>query len=186
MSFTSFVKKAAPWLTTVASAIFPGAAPILGVASGLLSKGLGTTVKADTDSITNAITMAAASPDQLATLKKIDDDFAVQMRQLGIQEAQELEEILAQDRASARNLQIQTRSSMPAMLAWAAVITLLLCIYLLAFRPLPADGKDAILILLGAVVASYKDVYGYFFGSSAGSAQKTELLANGNGNGNSH
>lgn len=177
MSFTSFVKKAAPWLTTVASAVFPGAAPILGVASGLLSKGLNTTVKADPESIANAITMAATSPDQLATLKKIDDDFAAQMRQLGIQEETDLAQILASDRADARAMQEKTGSRTPTMLAWAAVLTLLACIYMLGFRTLPQTGHDVLMMLLGTVAATYKDVYGYFFGSSAGSDAKTSLLA---------
>lgn len=177
MSFSSVIHKVTPWIATAASIIAPGAGPIIQLAAKALSGGLGVTVASDSQSISNAITTAMANPDQLATLKKIDDDFAVQMKQLGFQNIEDLAKIDADDRASARAMQTQTRSLMPALLAGAAVFTLLACIYLLAFRTLPPSGKDAILILLGAVVASYKDVYGFFFGSSAGSERQTELLS---------
>jgi hypothetical protein len=143
MSFSSVVHKVTPWLAAAASVAVPGAGPIIQLAAKALSMGLGTTVKAEPQSIENAIATAMANPDQLATLKKIDDDFALQMRTLGIQE-----------------------------------LTVLACIYMLGFRSLPDSGHDVLMMLLGTVAATYKDVYGYFFGSSAGSDAKTAIMAN--------
>jgi len=119
----------------------------------------------------------AATPDQLAALKQLDNTFATTMKQLGIDAERDWLSFAQADTASARTMQIQTRSWMPAFLAIGSIVTLLLCIYLLAFRPLQPTGKDAVLLLSGAVVASYKDVYGYFFGSSSGSDAKNAILA---------
>ena len=57
-----------------------------------------------------------------------------------------------------------------------AMGTFLICIYLLFFQPFPEASKDVLLIVVGALIAIVKDVYGYYFGSSESSARKTELL----------
>src|SRR5215467_6937861 len=161
MSFSSVLHKVTPWIATVGSLAVPAAAPLIGIAAKCLSAGLGTPVKGTPDDIEAALTSAIANPDQLAKLKQIDNDFAAQMQQMGFTEIEELLKIDAADRADARAMQVQTRSNMPAMLAWAAVTTMLLCIGMLVFKQLPDTGHDAILILLGAVTVTYKDVYGY-------------------------
>lgn len=183
MSFSTIIHKVTPWIAQAASIVAPGAAPLIGIAARCLSTGLATTVKADPQSISDAITSAMASPEQAAKLKQIDDDFSVQMRQLGFQEIEDLAKIDADDRADARAMQVQTKSRTPTMLAWAAVLTLLACIYMLGFRTLPSTGHDVLMMLLGTVAATYKDVYGYFFGSSAGSDAKTAIIANQNSTG---
>lgn len=62
-------------------------------------------------------------------------------------------------------------------LAVLAVITFIICLYLLFFKAIPEGSKDVLLIVAGALIVIVKDVYGYYFGSSEGSARKTELLA---------
>lgn len=64
------------------------------------------------------------------------------------------------------------------VLALLAIIGFLAAGFALLSSPaLPDSVKDVLLILVGALVAIVKDVYGYYFGSSEGSAKKTELLA---------
>ena len=46
----------------------------------------------------------------------------------------------------------------------------------LMFRPVPPENKDALMMALGAVLAAFGSVVGYFFGSSKGSAEKTDVL----------
>lgn len=47
---------------------------------------------------------------------------------------------------------------------------------LLLYVPIPADNKDIVNISLGTLLGSMVTIVGYFFGSSKGSAEKTELL----------
>jgi len=50
-------------------------------------------------------------------------------------------------------------------------------IYLLIFNESPLGNRDLLNILLGALMASFGNVVNYFYGSSAGSAAKTEIMA---------
>lgn len=172
----SFIKKAAPWIGTLISAAVPGAAPFVNIASNLLSAS-GAKVPPTVQGVSDAVTGLMATPEGLAKLREIDDQVGVQMKTLGIESVEHLEQLADADRASARAMQVEVKSKMPAVLAASAVVTFFFCIYMLGFRTMPDSGHDALLILLGAVVATYKDVYGYVFGSSAGSDRKTEILA---------
>jgi len=64
------------------------------------------------------------------------------------------------------------------MYALGAVVVLgvLGVIALLVFFEMPTGNKDALLLVLGTLVASFSAVVGYFYGSSKGSADKTDLL----------
>ena len=166
-----FLKKGYPFLAAGLSV----AGPVGNLAASILGKVL--SVENPTpETVTKALEQATLTPDQQAALQQGEQQYQAQLQAMGFQHVEEVLALQEEDRASARNMQIQTRSKLPAYLAAAAVVTLLACIALLAFVNLPASGRDAILILLGAVVASYKDVYGYVFGSSAGSAEKTAAL----------
>lgn len=178
MSFADVMKKAFPFISAAASL----GGPIGVMAATLVGKAIGVDkIEPTTDAISTAIAAAFSDPTQRAALLKAEQDFQLQMAELGYKDAEALAATAAADRASARDMQVKTKALTPALLSWAAVATLIFCIYLIGFRNLPGTGHDALLILLGAVTATYKDIYGYYFGSSAGSAAKTDLLANGNG-----
>jgi len=49
-------------------------------------------------------------------------------------------------------------------------------LWLLIFNPIPEVNKDVLNIALGALVAKFSDVVAYFYGSSKGSSDKTEML----------
>lgn len=63
--------------------------------------------------------------------------------------------------------------------AWLSILVTLAFIgatFALMSLPLPVPAKDILLILIGALVSRVGDVYAYYFGSSEGSARKTEFL----------
>jgi len=50
-------------------------------------------------------------------------------------------------------------------------------ILIVVFRKvMPVENKEIGLMVIGALVAKFGDVVNYFFGSSKGSADKTELM----------
>jgi len=53
---------------------------------------------------------------------------------------------------------------------------LILVIVMLVVHAVPAENKDAMLILVGVLASAFTGVVTYFFGSSKGSADKNEML----------
>lgn len=48
---------------------------------------------------------------------------------------------------------------------------------LLVFRPTPVDNSNLLNISVGALISAFTGVVGYFFGSSLGSKEKNQILA---------
>ena len=47
----------------------------------------------------------------------------------------------------------------------------------LVYSTIPLENKDLLNLVVGALIGSFSTIVGYFFGSSKGSAEKTELMA---------
>jgi uncharacterized membrane protein len=62
------------------------------------------------------------------------------------------------------------------VLAVVIVLCVLLTTILLMKWQVPGENKDALYLVLGALLGSFTMVVSYFFGSSKGSSDKTELL----------
>lgn len=150
----------------IASAL-PG--PLGGIARSVLKDVLGNPDASDAE-IEKAL--ATANPEVLLKLRQADADFSAKMKQLDI----DLEKLAAEDRASARAMQIATRSWTPMILAAVVVIGWLAAFGFLVFRPLPSANADAIMLALGTLNAALTLVLGYYFGSSAGSRNKDETI----------
>jgi hypothetical protein len=94
--------------------------------------------------------------------------------------AQEIERFKAEveDRASARQREIQTGDqATPRMLAGIMVAGFFLVLAWLLAYGMPAQGGEALLVLLGALSSGVAAVLSYYFGLSSGSAWKSKLLA---------
>lgn len=156
-------------------------APALGTAlggplGGMAARSVAGAVLGNEDASEKQIAeaLAAASPDVLLKLKEADQQFAVRLRELDI----DLEKIAAADRDSARNRQVQSGDKTPQHLAY--IYTLGLFAMLIALAVAGDEIPDEVMPLLQtaagvlfAMVYASKD---YFFGSSAGSKQKTDLM----------
>lgn len=71
-----------------------------------------------------------------------------------------------------------TQADPRAALAVVMVILLALVVGFLVFVPIPEPNRDVLVTLVSVgVVAPIKDIYGYFFGSSAGSVAKDATIA---------
>lgn len=180
MAFTDVLKKAFPFISAAASLGGPlgtMAAAAVGSALGLAKPPAGTS-----EGISTAIASAFASPEQRAALVKAEQDFQLQMAELGYKNAEDLEATAAADRASARNMQIQTRSYVPGILAVVVTGGFFGLLTLIALHAPPPSSEKVLDVMTGGLGTAWIMVITYFFGSSAGSARKTELMSqNGNG-----
>ena len=66
------------------------------------------------------------------------------------------------------------------MYALAGLIMLLLFLFVvvLIFRPIPSVNKELLYLATGLVLGWGTSIIGYFFGSSKGSADKTDQMMN--------
>ena len=49
---------------------------------------------------------------------------------------------------------------------------------LLIYKPMPADNRDIFYLIVGALISFEGVIINYFYGSSRGSAEKSEIIKN--------
>ena len=172
MDWKQIVGTVAPWIGTALGG------PLGGMAVGALADALGLSDKTE-DALKQAI--SGATPEQMLALKKADQDFAARMQELGFQNTQALEKIASDDRDSARKREMTVLDWTPRILACAITVGFFTVLATMMRNELPKEGRDALLIMLGALGTSWTSVIAYYFGSTAGSRAKTDLIAKANG-----
>ena len=113
-----------------------------------------------------------ASPEQIVALKKADYEFRIAIRNAALEE----QRIDAGDRASARERQQKMRDWTPSILGALIIAGFFLTLAAMVAQRLPAGTETEFSIMLGALATMTAAVVNYFFGSSAGSREKTMLL----------
>jgi len=109
----------------------------------------------------------------LLALKKAEQEFAVKMRELDI----DLERISNEDRDSARNREVSLRDWTPRILAGLVTAGYFGVLFYMLTHGLPAHGgSEAMLVMLGTLGTAWGGIMAYYFGSSAGSKEKTEAM----------
>jgi hypothetical protein len=166
----ALVKSIAPTIGTALGG------PLGGVAGLALAKVLGVPDASAGDDSALAAAVQGANPEQLLALKKADQDFALQMQKLGFENLQALEAIAAGDRASAREREIKTADWTPKVLGMAITLGFFGLLFWLMRHEVPAASKDILNVMLGSLGTAWISVVTYYFGSSAGSARKDEIL----------
>jgi len=174
-AFLSGIKKAFPYISAAASL----GGPFGVMAASVVGKAIGADKITDpsSDGISNAIASAMASPEQRQALLKAEQDFQLQMAELGYKDAEDLEKIAADDRASARDREKTLKDRIPASLAIMVTLGFFGVLgYMLKWQ-IPATGHDAMLLMLGGLGSAWTSVVAYYFGSSSGSAAKDQTIS---------
>ncbi len=127
----------------------------------------------DADEETLAQTLAVASPEHLIALKKAEQAFQIALRQTQIEEMR----IDAGDRDSARARQVALNDWTPSAIGAAIILGFFVVLGAMVARQLPAGTETEFSIMLGALATMTAAVVNYFFGSSAGSKEKTRMMA---------
>jgi protein-S-isoprenylcysteine O-methyltransferase Ste14 len=96
------------------------------------------------------------------------------MDELGI----ERDKLVISDRADARSLaKVDMRPQIWISILFIGGYFILLCALLLGDIKLEGAARDQFAILIGVLTASVTAIMAFWFGSTAGSTQKTKLLA---------
>jgi hypothetical protein len=164
MDWKAIVKTVAPGLATALGG------PLAGLAVTAIGEALGVSEPTQ-EKLQQAI--AGAKPEDLLKLKVADQEFAKSMKALDV----DLERIAAGDRDSARGMQKETKSTIPGALAILVTLGFFGVLGYLLVAGKPQQGGDALLIMLGALGASFGAVVQFYFGSSASSQSKDGMLA---------
>jgi hypothetical protein len=123
--------------------------------------------------------IVAQSPTALADLKKAELAYLTRLEELGIEQ----NKIDQADRASARDREAKTGDRTASFLALGVTAGFFGALGYMLVHGAPAEGSEALYIMLGSLGTAWAAVVSYYFGSTSGSRLKTELLAKGNGNG---
>lgn len=164
MDWKAIVGTVAPTLATALGG------PLVGLATKFIGGlfGLG-------EGASDADVMAAvrgATPDDLLKLKAADNDFRLKIAALGV----DLERIAADDRNSARQREAAIKDWIPGTLAIGVTVGFFGLLTFIMFKAPPAESKDLLNIMLGALGAAWASIVAYYFGSSAGSAKMKDIL----------
>ena len=119
----------------------------------------------------------AKNPDALVKLREIEANKAVRLQEIVADQAKHDLATAAADRSSAREREVKTGDTLtPRTLAMLVTVGFFgVLAWLLAYGK-PNTGGDALLVMLGALGGAWASIISYYFGSSAGSAAKTEIL----------
>jgi len=167
------LKTFGPLLSSVAPSIATAlGGPLAGMGVKALSKAFFGNENSTEEDLQSAL--STASPDQLSQLKKVDNDFKVQMKSLDI----DLERISADDRASARNMQKEVKDWIPRALAISVTLGFFAILIYMLIYGLPTTGNEALLLLLGALQTAWGGIIAFYFGSSSGSQKKDAMIYN--------
>ena len=155
------------WLKTIAPTIATAlGGPLAGLAIEAVSKAIGI----DPKDVQSTISEGKLSADQIMLLKQAEIQMAARAQEMGLDFAK----LGNEDRKSAREMQAETRSYIPAILA--VVVTIGFFGILIGMMTETFKTSDALMLMLGSLGTAWTGIIGFYFGSSASSQNKDNLL----------
>jgi hypothetical protein len=152
--------------------------PGVTAASSILSHVLGTSN--DPLQVETALTDPAA----LERVRLAESAISVPLQRLAVTAAQaqlahefEVARVESEDREDARAMDMATRDWVPKALAMAVTGAFFGILLLMVLHEMPQENRDLMNIIMGSLGTAWISIIGYYFGTSAGSARKSELMA---------
>ena len=156
------------WLKTVAPTIATAlGGPLAGMAVSAIAKAIG----CEPDEVQNVISSNKLTAEQIASIQLAELELKKQAQSMNLDFAK----LTAEDKKSARDMQIATKSWIPALLA--VFVTIGFFGILFGLMTEQFKTSDALMLMLGSLGTAWTGVMAFYFGSSASSQAKTELLA---------
>jgi hypothetical protein len=157
------------WLKQIAPTIATAlGGPLAGMAISAVSKAIGV----DEDKVSDLISNNKLDAEQIAKIKIAEIDLQRQANELGLN----FEKLAVDDRKSARDMQMATRSWVPPLLAASVTVGFFGILVMMLLGKVDSNNP-AILMMLGSLGTAWTGIIAYYFGSSAGSQAKTDLLS---------
>ena len=155
------------WLRQIAPTIATAlGGPLAGLAVDAISKAVGI----DPKDVQATIDQGKLSSDQIAQLKSAEIAMAARAQELGL----DFEKLAVDDRKSARDMQSATQSWIPGTMA--IFVTIGFFGILIGLMTDHFKTSDALMLMLGSLGTAWTGIIAFYFGSSAGSQKKDELL----------
>ena len=155
------------WLAQIAPSIATAlGGPLAGLAVTAISKALGI----DEKDVQKTIETGKLSAEQMMSIKQAEIELQAKAQELGLN----FETLATQDRKSARDMQISTKSIIPAVLALG--VTIGFFAILVGLMTDIVTKSDALLLMLGSLGTAWTAIVSFYFGSSANSEKQTEML----------
>jgi len=155
------------WLKQIAPTIATAlGGPLAGLAVDAISKAVGI----DPKDVNKTISEGKLTADQIAQIKTAEIAMAARAQEMGL----DFEKIAVDDRKSARQMQSTTQSWIPGIMAIA--VTLGFFGILIGLMTEHFKTSDALMLMLGSLGTAWTGIIAFYFGSSAGSQKKDELL----------
>jgi hypothetical protein len=156
------------WLKTIAPTVATAlGGPLAGMAVSAIAKAIG----CNPDEVQDVISSGKLTAEQVASIQLAELELKKQAQSMNLDFAK----LIAEDKQSARDMQIATKSWIPALLA--VFVTIGFFGILLGLMTEHFKTSDALMLMLGSLATAWTGVMAFYFGSSASSQAKTELLA---------
>ena len=157
------------WLAQIAPTIATAlGGPLAGLAVTSLAKVFGVPEK----DVQGIIESGKMSAEQLQQVKLAELELQKQAQALGLN----FETLAVEDRKSARDMQIATKSVVPPILAGAVTVGFFGILYALMMGY--ATESNQLMIMLGSLGTAWTGIIAFYFGSSNSSQHKDEMLYN--------
>ena len=158
------------WLKQIAPTIATAlGGPLAGMAVSAVSKAIGV----EPEKVGDLISNNKLTAEQIAQVKIAEIELQKQAQELGLN----FEKLAVDDRKSARDMQMATRSWVPPLLAASVTIGFFAILGGMMFGKMSVADNTALTMMLGSLGTAWTGIIAYYFGSSAGSQAKTDLLS---------
>ncbi len=157
----------------------------LPIGASVLNAETGGVLKPLTDRLLETLGAAIPDPAVRAQMERAAQEHSAELEKVELEYAAQVAAIAQKDRASAREREVSVRDETPHRLAFLMVA--FFCLYSLSLLAMPLverygikpDGALLATIgtVLGYAIGEVKTVFNYYFGSSSGSATKTDIIS---------
>jgi hypothetical protein len=155
------------WLKTIAPTIATAlGGPLAGMAVSAVAKAIG----CEPDEVQNVISSGKLTAEQVASIQLAELELKKQAQAMNLDFAK----LASEDKKSARDMQIATKSWIPPVMAMGVTVGFFGILFGLMYGQI--QHAPQIDIMLGSLGTAWTGIISFYFGSSAGSQAKTELL----------